>query len=175
MRSLFTGVGFAIAIMLGGSALAQKALVLEPNMKVLKAKMPDAENRFAGSNAPGQLFLPGEAVNIKLVLAKGQDAGETGMAIEIQEISTRDPGRKVEGMEGYTDTAGNAPLIGLEGKPIEHKFKATFDDKPQASVEVPNVPVPERFGTYALLLVRGAERQFLATVGACPSRGRMGT
>ena len=34
--------------------------------------MPNTTYRFAGSNAPGQMFLPGEPVDIKLVFAKGR-------------------------------------------------------------------------------------------------------
>jgi len=153
------------ASLVGSVALAaERALVLPANMKVLNCAMPEKDNRFLGSNAPGQLFLPGEAVNVRLALKKTDEP----LAIEIQEITTRDPERKTEGMEGFTDTAGHAPLIGLEGKPITHRLKAAFDDKPESQVEVKNLPIPERFGTYALILVRGKERQFLGTVARVP-------
>jgi len=142
----------------------EQALVLEPNMKVLNCAMPNTNYRFLGSSAPGQLFLPGEPVNIKLALKKGKG----DLAIEIQEITTRDPERKAKAEGGYTDTAGHAPLIGLEGKPILHPLKVTYGDKAEAQVEVKNLPVPARFGTYALVLVRGKSRQFLGTVARVP-------
>lgn len=146
---------------LGGAALAaEKSLVLPANMKALDCAMPGKENRFLGSSAPGQLFLPGEAVAVRLALARTDEP----LALEIQEITTRDPERRIEGTEGFTDTAGHAPLIGLEGKPIVHKLKVAFGDKPEAEVEVPKLPVPERLGTYALVLRRGKGRQFLGTV-----------
>ena len=47
------------------------ALILGANMKVLNAKLPEAANRYAGSNLPGQIFLPGEPVDVKLVLSRG--------------------------------------------------------------------------------------------------------
>src|SRR5437763_1232770 len=97
-------------------ARAQSGLVLKENMEVLKCAPPDARARFAGSTAPGQPLFPDEPVEIRLVLSKGP----ADVAVEIQEITTRDPARKAKG--GFTDTAGDAPLLGLEGKPVLHKF-----------------------------------------------------
>mgnify|MGYP000106109465 CR=1 FL=1 len=146
------------------ASAAEKSLVLPANMKVLDCAMPDKDARFLGSSAPGQLFLPGEPVNITLALRKTDEA----LAIEIREITTRDPERRIAGMEGFTDTAGHAPLIGLEGKPIVHKLKVAFGERPEAQVEVQKLPVPERFGTYALILLRGKGRQFLGSVARVP-------
>ena len=101
----------------GNWAQAESQFVLAANMKVLRCEMPNTTYRFSGSNAPGQLFLPGEPVDIKLVFAKGKDQGEVKeFAIEIQEITTRNPEARIK--EVFTDTGGNAPLIALEGKPI---------------------------------------------------------
>jgi len=164
MRSV-TAWGVLAAGLLSGAALAaEKSLVLPANMKALNCTMPEKDNRLLGSSAPGQLFLPGEPVAVRLALKKTDEP----LAIEIQEITTRDPERKIEGMEGFTDTAGHAPLIGLEGKPVVHKLKAAFGDKPETEIEVPNLPLPERFGTYALVLLRGKGRQFLGTVARVP-------
>jgi hypothetical protein len=149
------------------AARAESQLVLAGNMKVLRCDMPNATYRFAGSNAPGQLFLPGEPVHVKLVFAKGTDQGEVrDFAIEIQEITTRDPQARIK--EAFTDTGGNAPLLGLEGKPIMHPIAVRFDAKPETAFEVKGLPLPARFGTYALVLVRGAKRQFLATLCRVP-------
>lgn len=157
-------------VIMTGSCLGaeQHALVLPSNMKVLDAQMPDKANCFVGSSAPGQLFLPGEAANITLNLEKGSDAGETKLAIEIREITTRDPDRKVPASESFTDTAGAAPLINVEGKVITHPFSVTFSDKADETVEVKNLPLPERFGTYALVLVRDNQRHFLGTLCRVP-------
>lgn len=158
-----------VAIVASGAAnaWAQRPLVLEANMKVLRCTMPDETYRFAGSSAPGQLFLAGEPVDIKLVLTKGGENGELkDFAIEIQEITTRDPEAKIK--EVFTDTAGNAPLIGLEGKPVTQPISVTFGGDATTAVDVKGLPVPERFGTYALVLTRGDKRQFLATVCRLP-------
>ena len=159
----------------GLPALAEGSLVLEANMQVLHAKLPEAGNRFVHSNVPGQVFLPGDPVNITLLLSRGADHGTTAMALEIQEITTRDPERKIEGDKGFSDTAGHAPLIALEGRPRLHPFQATFGDKPQATVEVNNLPLPERFGTYALVLIWNGKRQFLTTVCRVPKSRENGT
>lgn len=156
-----------ILVALVGSAQAQ-SLVLKPNMNVLRCSMPDVNYRFVGSNAPGQIFFADEPVNINLAFKRGSDRGAIDFAIEIQQITTRDPGRKIESGEGFTDTAGYAPLIGLEGKPILHRIKVFFKDEPETRVEVRDLPVPRRFGTYALILIRGNKRQFLATVCRVP-------
>ena len=166
----------AVLMAFSGAAWAGEAgLVLAPNMKELKCDMPNETYRFAGSNAPGQLFLPDEPVSLKLVFKKGTDNGAVDFAIEIQEIGTRTPGRVNEGMEGFTDTAGHAPLIDVIGKPVLHPVRVSFDDKPETQVDVQNLPLPKRFGTYALVLVRDAKRLFLASVCRVPKPREDGT
>ena len=155
-------------------ARGDQALVLPANMQVLRCEMPSETYRFAGSNAPGQLFHPGESVDIRLNFAKEKDQGEaTGFAIEIQEISTRNPQARVKG--AFTDTAGDAPLIGLEGPPRTHPIRVRFGSEPRTEFTVQNLPVPARFGTYALVLTRGPMRRFLATVCRVPRPRENGT
>jgi len=152
---------------------AQGPLVLPDNMKVLGCDPPDTAYRFVGSGAPGQLFLSGEPVDIRLVFAKGQDQGEVKeFAIEIQEITTRDPEAKAKG--GFTDTSGFAPLLGREGKAIVHPITVQFGAEAETAFEVKGLPVPERLGTYALVLTRGARRQFLASVCRVPKPREFG-
>ncbi|HUU45219.1 MAG TPA: hypothetical protein VM118_05750 [Acidobacteriota bacterium] len=61
------------------------------------------------------------------------------------------------------------------GKPVLHPIRVTFDDKPETQVDVQNLPLPKRFGTYALVLVRDAKRQFLASVCRVPKPREDGT
>ena len=151
-----------------------KPLVLEDNLKVLKANAPDENYRFIGSNAPGQLFFPREQATLKFDFAKGSDNGAVGdFAIEIQEITARDPDASAKG--GFTDTSGNAPLIGLEGQPARVPLEVSFTNKPRTEFEIKNFPLPEKFGTYALILTRGDKRQFLATVARVPQPQADGT
>jgi hypothetical protein len=156
-----------VIVVASSAARADSQFILGANMKVLRCEMPNTTYRFVGSNAPGQLFLPGERVDIKLVFTKGQDQGEVkDFAIEIQEVTTRDPEARVK--EAFTDTGGNAPLIGLEGKPVTHPITVRFGEQAETAFEVKGLPVPARFGTYALVLTRGSKRQFLATVCRVP-------
>jgi hypothetical protein len=151
-----------------------RPLVLEDNLKVFKANAPDENYRFVGSNAPGQLFLPKEQATLKFDFAKGGDNGTVrDFAIEIQEITARDPDARAKG--GFTDTSGNAPLIGLEGQPARVPLEVNFTDKPRTEFEIKNFPLPERFGTYALILTRGEKRRFLATLARVPQPRADGT
>ena len=165
----------AILVLVSGAALAGEAgaVVIQGNMKELKCDMPNDTYRFVGSNAPGQLFLPDEPLNLKFAFKKGKDNGTVEFSIEMQEIGTRTPGRVSK--EGFTDTSGFAPLIDLIGKPAVHPIKVTFDDKPEAQFEVQNLPLPKRFGTFALILVREGKRQFLTTVCRVPKPRDYGT
>src|SRR5437773_2418414 len=90
---------------------AAQSLVLKANMDVLRCGLPAAGARLAGGSAPGLIFLPAEPVNLRLVLQKQEPADA---ALEIQEITTRDPEKHIRDGAAYTDTAGFAPLIGLE-------------------------------------------------------------
>ena len=56
----------ALVVTLAPQALLadDKPLILEDNLKVLKANAPDENYRFVGSNAPGQLFLPKEQATL---------------------------------------------------------------------------------------------------------------
>jgi hypothetical protein len=149
-------------------------LVNTDNMAQLKCAKPDTVYAFTGSNAPGQLFVPNEPVNLTFSFTKGADAGTVkDFGIEIQEITTRDPNAMSK--SGFSDTAGFAPLLGLEGKPILVPITVTFDDKPKATVTLNNFPLPQRFGTYALVLVRGNKRQFLASLARVPAPRPYGT
>jgi len=168
----------ASGALLPSAAHAQAPLVLKENMAVLNAQMPDTTYRFLGSNAPGQLFLPKEPVNVQLAFTKGKDTGTVrDFALEIQEITTRDPEKRI--MSSTTDTSGAAPLIGVEGPKITKSLVVTFSDAAETTMTVPDVPLPTRYGTYALVLTRGTgatqTRQFLGTLARVPNPNPAGT
>ena len=145
--------------------LAEGQLVLDENLKILNAARPDERRKFAGSNVPGQLFFPGEPVDLDFDFAR-EDNG-AGYAIELQEITTRDPDSRTNA--GFTDTSGNAPRIAREGAPIQVPLEVNFTDAPRVQFGVRNFPLPEKFGTYAMILMRGdGQRQFLGTLARVP-------
>lgn len=168
------GLGFALLAAVAGARAQEGGLVHVENMQALHCAMPTAATHFAGSNAPGQIFGGDEAVTLKLVLAKGQEGGD--YRLEIQEIGTRTPGKVVQGMAGFSDTAGHAPIVDLIGKPVQHPFTVTVDPAAKETpVEVANVAVPKRFGTYAVVLCHGDQRQFLCTLARVPAPRPYGT
>ncbi|MFW6161277.1 MAG: hypothetical protein ACODAJ_00825, partial [Planctomycetota bacterium] len=157
------GEPHVLAIVLGalawtaGPAPADKeVLVTDYNMKVLRCEMPDEAYRLVGSNAPFQLFFRDEPVNLELDF---KDA-PTQCAIEIQGIHTRAPD-KVEGR--HVDPYGAPDRVTLDGPPIRVEIDARA-----GRFDVRDLPLPERLGTYALILIRDGTRQFLAT--ACRLR-----
>lgn len=152
-----------------------QTLVFPENMKVLNCDMPTTTYRFAGSNAPGQLFMDGEQTTITLAITNGNDTGVVkDYAVEIQEITTRDP--DAISKAGYTDTTGFAPLISKEGNPIVYSFTFIINPgKTQTMVELKSFPLPPKHGTYALILVRGQMRQFLGTLARLPQPRPYGT
>lgn len=170
MRSI---IGLSLATVFLSAALvrADHPLLLKDNFAVLRCAPPDLNTRFVGSNAPQQVFYADEHVDVKLIFAKSAQM-PGNWTIEIQAITTRDPDKKIDDMEGFSDTGGHAPLIGLEGKPTVHPIKPTFDGNPQT---IADLPVPGRFGTYALVLVNGDSRKFLATVARVPNPHEGGT
>ncbi len=169
----FLWILFALILPLSACAGEGAALYAKENLAILKCEPPNETFRFTGSNAPCQIFYPGEAVNLTAAFKKGSLSGSVEFGLEIQEITTRDPEARQK--EVFTDTAGYAPKFGLEGKPVAHTFKVTFDDKPEVRVEIPNVPVPARFGTYALILTHEKTRQFFATLCRVPPRRESAT
>jgi len=147
---------------------AQQMVTLKGNLDALKCDPPNMKFRFVGSDAPGQIFLAGEPVKIQLFFEKGQGEGKT-FAIEIQEIAMRSPER-ISDMKGFTDTGGHPHKISLEGKPVTHRIKTVFGE--EFEVEL---PLPQKFGTYALVLAWEGKRQFLATVARVPQPRAGGT
>ena len=129
------------AVVCSAAAFGEVALVLQSNMDELRCEMPNKTCRFVGSSAPGQIFLPDEPANIRLVLKKGTDNGPVDFSIEIQEIGTRTPGRVVQRMEGFTDTAGHAPLIDLIGKPSREQW---LSEVIQPTADSPGTPGQRR-------------------------------
>jgi hypothetical protein len=171
-RVLFLGTA---CLAFAATLLAENIMILEDNMKELKCSLPNDRFRLVGSNAPGQLFAGDEPVDLKLVFKKGDLNGRVPFSLEIQEVGTRTPGKVSGGMAGWTDTSGKAPLFDLIGAPMKHDFTVDFGGGDEVPVELKNLPVPTRFGTYALILVRGGERQFLGTVARVPAPRPDGT
>jgi len=172
LRALFLGT---VCIAFAATLLADNIMIQEDNMKELKCALPNDRFRLVGSNAPGQVFVGDERVDLKIAFKKGDLSGRVPFSLEIQEVGTRTPGKVAGGMAGWTDTTGKAPLFDVIGSPVKQDFTVDFGGSDEVPVELQNLPVPKRFGTYALILVRGDERRFLGTVARVPAPRPDGT
>ncbi len=162
--SLLGTACFAVATTL----FADDIMLQEDNMKELRCSLPNDRFRLVGSNAPGQVFVGDERVHLKLNFKKGDFNGRVPFSLEIQEVGTRTPGKVAGGTVGWTDTSGKAPLFDLIGSPVKHDFAVDFGDRNEVALELQDLPVSKRFGTYALILVYGNERRLLGTVARVP-------
>ena len=171
-RALLLGT---VCITFAATLLADNIMIQEDNMKELKCSLPNDRFRLVGSNAPGQVFVGDERVDLKMAFKKGDLSGRVPFSLEIQEVGTRTPGKVAGGMAGWTDTTGKAPLFDVIGSPVRQDFTVDFGGRDEVPVELQNLPVPKRFGTYALILVRGDERRFLGTVARVPAPRPDGT
>lgn len=157
---------YAASLMIAACSCGAQTLIHEENMAELKCAMPNENIKFAGSSAPGQLFFNDEPVNLKLAIKRGDRKGEVAYSFIMQEIGTRTPGKNVKSMKGWNDTSGHAPIVDLIGQPAPFDFKVSFTDAEWATPEVQNVPLPKRFGTYAIVLLPPPEGPTSAT--RCP-------
>lgn len=169
----------SLAIVIGLSCTVASAdspsILLHANMAELKCAPPDAnaQARVVEGNAPGLLFLEDEPVGVRLLLTKPDEGPAASYAIEIQEIGMRTPGKTTQ--EAWTDTAGNAQVIDLINPPVAHPVPVAFGDKNVADLWITNLPVPKRYGTFALVWVAGQQRTFLCTLCRLPQPRPYGT
>ncbi|MGI6495024.1 MAG: hypothetical protein ACOX5G_02865 [Kiritimatiellia bacterium] len=153
-------------------------LVLQDNLERLDCEAPDMRFRFLSSGAPGQLFFPGESPTLQLDFERAAFTGGNAapLSIEIREIDTRRPGERVKDMAGLTDTSGMAPCVTVGPVLDTVAIAPPEGGGERVAFAVKDFPLPDRFGTYALVLVRGdAERRFLATMARVPRPNPKGT
>jgi hypothetical protein len=85
----------AFCVGFGETLLAENIMIQEENMKELKCSPPNDRFRLIGSNAPGQLFVGNEQVDLK-PRSEGDLMGRVPFSLEIQEVGTRTPGKSPE-------------------------------------------------------------------------------
>ena len=125
----------------GATLLAENIMIQEENMKELKCSPPNDRFRLIGSNAPGQLFVGNEQVDLKLAFKKGDLNGQGSVFAGDSGGRHADAGKVAGGMTGWTDTSGKAPLFDLIGTPVKHDFTVDFGNKDEIIVELKNLPV----------------------------------
>ncbi len=171
----------ALALLTALTAAAQLAVAADyhavahpQNVERFGCTMPDKDYVLVGSSAPMFVFYADEKVDFTLKLKRGADKGEVReFALDFQEITQRVPEEADPNLAGVADF-GAPELMRPAGKPTRHPLVVTFDDKDAAQFEVRDVPVPTRFGTYAVILVRTGQdgnvklRQLLGTLARVP-------
>ncbi len=166
----FAFASSVVGLMMAGAfhVQAQQILFTTPNEVVLNASAATPRNYVLTDGAPaGFLYFPGEPVNLKLALVKADDRP---LALEIQGVHTRVPKKDTP---QHIDPFGHPGVINLDGEPIRHPIAVAWDELKQTVlkqtlVDLTDVPVPERFGTYVLILLRGEgkERQDRILLGS---------
>jgi hypothetical protein len=152
--------GLAIPLLAWSAQADPSVLFSAPNLLPLRCQPARPQYRVAGGNVPGFLYQPGETVTLALVFQRGGDAAEQDYRIEIQGVHTRKPNKAKE----YIDPYGFPDILNLDGPPVHHPVRVRYGDQAEAAFEVASLPVPERFGAYCLVLLKGDERILLGSV-----------
>jgi len=147
----------AVVLLAGAAAWGEGVMFSKANILPLKCEESTKDYRLVGGNAPGFLYFPGERVDLTFTFKKS-DARD--FAIEIQGVHTRKPNKTKQ----YVDPFGFPDVLNLDGDPIHYPLTVAFDDKPEKTFTVEGLPVPERFGTYCLILISGERRILLGSV-----------
>ena len=159
-RSAIAGLVLFVWIVVGG--LAYGGAMFEPaNILPLKCKETTRQYRLVKGDVPAFLYFPGEAVDLTFTFTRdGVANAEEDYVIEVQAVHTRRPNKTKK----YIDPFGFPDILNLDGKPIRHAVKVAFGDKKEATFDVKGLPVPQRYGTYCLILIKGEERILLGSV-----------
>ncbi len=133
------------------------------NLEALGCAAPDTRIQLVGASAPGNIYFPGESVDVAVQLVVGEEPPRT-LVLTVTEITARRSGF-VDGSSG----AGRMWVPRIENCGVRARAELAVALEGGAGstnrVELKGLPVPERLGTYALSLApEGAPPQFLCTL-----------
>ncbi|MBM4031052.1 MAG: hypothetical protein FJ291_04620 [Planctomycetes bacterium] len=146
---------------LSSLAHAVPDLLLPENLKTMGCGAPDTKMMFVGSSQPGNVFYPGDSVDLTIKVTRGAEPLKSVM-LEIVEVAARQ-NRYLKGWSVMSEPVA-VENIGARGKldvpvAVEDKEGAT------AEMEAKGLPVPARYGTYAVTIApNGKDPQFLCTL-----------
>ncbi|MDP7253106.1 MAG: hypothetical protein QGF00_26115 [Planctomycetota bacterium] len=139
-------------LLLCGSLHANQGSMFDPAMILpLNCMETTKQYRLVKGNAPAFLYFPGEKVDLTFSFSNVGAKAEQIYAIEIQGVHTRRPNKA----RIYVDPFGHPDILNLDGKAIRHPLEIESGDEKEVAFEVRNLPVPQRYGTYCLILLRG--------------------
>jgi len=153
----------ALALLAMPALHAEADLLLKDNLKTLGCAAPDMKYMFVSASQPGNVFYPDDSVDLKIKVTRGSQPLKS-VALEVLEIATRE-NNYLQGMS----EAGMSPPPAIEnlGSRAKLDVPVTIEDQAGAAavLEVKNLAVPARYGTYAVTLApNGQDPQFLCTL-----------
>jgi len=152
----------AVLLVAAARAAAAEPDLLRPgNLKTMGCAKPDTRYLFVRSSRPGNVFYPSEAVDLTVKVTRG-DGPLRSISLGVIEIAMRQnrylPGRS-------TMTA--PPAVEVLGRIAKRDVPVTVADTKGATAEVAvkGLPVPAKYGTYAVTIAPNGQRpQFLCTL-----------
>jgi len=131
------------------------------NILPLRCEGTSDQFRLTDGNVPGFMYFKGEKVDLSFSFkrAEGEEPVQE-YVIEVQGVHTRKPNKTKK----YIDPYGFPDILNLDGEPIHRPVKLEFGDAKEKTFEIKGLPVPERYGTYCLVLVKGDRRILLGSV-----------
>jgi len=144
-----------------GTAGAAPDILLPDNLKTLGCAAADKKQMFVRSSQPGNVFYPGDSVDITVKVTRGAEPLKL-VRIGILEVATR----QNKYLKGWSVMSA-PPAIELVGARGHCDVPVSIEDKAGATAEVEakDIPVPARYGTYALTIApNGKNPQFLCTL-----------
>ena len=154
-------VAFAVALGLAGTASAAADLLLPKNLETMGCAAPDTKLMFVRSSQPGNVFYPGDSVDLTFKVTRDKEALKS-VTLEVIEIATR----QNKYLEGWS-TMSAPPAVENLGSRGKLDVPVNVEDKEGATAEVEakGLPVPPRYGTYAVTIApNGKNPQFLCTL-----------
>jgi hypothetical protein len=154
-RRIIESVLFSLIMLLSNAASGQKPdLLQDANLKTLGCAAPDTKYAFVGSNRPGNVFYPEDAVELRIKVTR-TDQPLKSVALEIIEIAMRQ-NRYLEGWSVMSKPTA-VENRGSRGKVV---VPVNIEDRSGATAEidVKNLSVPKRYGTYLITLSPNGQR-----------------
>ena len=135
-----------------GVRAAEPDMLLPPNLEVMHCAAPDVHAQYLRGSQPGNIFFPGETVDLTVKL----DGDEKNIELHIIEITSRSDEYVSDKMSGMAP----APRLAAIGKAIDKSYAIAS----AGEVELKDVPLPARFGCYAISIsAAGKAPTFLCT------------
>lgn len=150
-----------LGVLTAGAWAAAPDLLLEANLKTMGCAPPDTRFMFVRSSQPGNVFYPGDRVDLVLKVTRDREPLKS-ISLEVIEIATR----QNKYLDGFSVMSAPPAAENL-GPRSKIAVAVTVEDRTGATAEVlvKDVPVPGRYGTYAVrVLPNDARPQFLCTL-----------